>query len=103
MEGVMRLPSRIRLAEQFVTKAEARRIQGLATYGDFDPEKDKRTLSEEAIEEVVDAYNYLYFFIQKHPEHRQFTRKAKKKAFELYTILRHLKELETTTREGGGN
>jgi hypothetical protein len=90
----VRLPSKTRLAEELVTLAERRRTQGLATYGDFDPENDKRILSREGIEELADCYNYLHFAKIKFPKFKNQIQKAQKKVFEAYVDLRFLENAE---------
>ena len=46
-------------------KAIERQKQGLKTYGEFKPEKDKRDLFNEIEEELLDVINYSYFQILK--------------------------------------
>ena len=100
----MRLPSKTKLAEEYVTLAEKRRYKGLAVYGDFDPKEDDRILAWECIEEIVDAYNYLYFAKQKYPKFKTLAQKAQKQLFDAFVTLRHLEELERDMNpETGGD
>ena len=99
----MRLPSRTKLAAEYVLLAKKRRVEGLPVYGDFDPDTDTRNLSREAILEDVDVHNYLHFQKIKFPELHEMNLKAKRQAFELYVTLRHLEEMEKelTIKIGG--
>ena len=103
----MRLPSRLKLAEELLNEARKRRVQGLVTYGEFNPETDKRILSREAIFEAVDIINYLMFYAAKHrncffEDERGFLKKARQQVYELFVTLKHLEAIETK-RKGGAS
>jgi hypothetical protein len=86
------------------TRRYKRRItEAIPKYGDFEPETDKRNLSEEAIEEILDVGSYMEMCEQKHPELARKCRRILAKAIILYGMLKELKEdeLELTRRERG--
>ena len=84
------------LIREFVSKYRARIVRGLAVYGEFDPKTDKRCLSHEAIEEILDVGSYLEMLDEKHPDLAKPIQKLRAKAILLYGGL---KELETLERE----
>lgn len=90
------------LAELFA-EARKRELHGLKTYGAFDPKTDKRFLTAEAQEEVIDVQNYLRFFHRKYPNTNKETLAARRLVFALYCALRDLEDLEMRlTPEKGG-
>ena len=95
-----KIPPRRELAEEYLSKAISREVEGLATYGDFVPQTDTRVLSSEAIDECVDILNYMRFYEKKYGKSIEVTA-IKRLAFKLYVELRRL-ELEETRKKGGG-
>ena len=94
-----KLQSKTLLAEEYLTKALNREVQGLATYGDFNPKTDNRILSIEAQEECIDILNYLRFFEKKYGKSQEVTG-IKQMAFKLYVELKRLELAETSTKGG---
>ena len=89
------------LAQEFYDRYQNRITAGLATYGEFQPESDKRVLSHEAIEECLDIGSYLDFLEQKHPSLRLRIQKIRANTILLYGELKTLEEAERTqAREG---
>lgn len=86
---------------ELAVEAAKREQMGLATYGPFNPATDKRILSVEAQEEVIDVWNYLRFLAKKHPHLRKDLLLARKQAWHLYCELRRLEGMETTQDKGG--
>jgi hypothetical protein len=82
------------LTREYTSRYRARIVQGLATYGEFDPATDARCLSGEAIEELLDVGSYLEFLEEKHPEMGSGVQKCRAKAILLYGELRKLERLE---------
>jgi hypothetical protein len=96
-------PHRAHLAllREFVSICDSREVAGLATYGEFEPLTDTRCLSQEASEELFDAWNYMKFLELKHGELRGPIQEIRAKLVLLYGDCKKLKELELTlTREG---
>ena len=89
------------LAQEFYDRYQNRITAGLATYGEFQPESDKRVLAHEAIEEALDIGSYLDFLEQKHPTLSGRIQKIRANTILLYGELRTLEDSERTlTREG---
>ena len=90
-----------KLLREFVAKYQARIVQGLAVYGEFDPDTDTRNLSHEGVEEILDVGSYMEMLEQKHPELKTKCRKVMAKAVILFGMLRDLErdELELTRKE----
>jgi len=91
----------IALVKEFYDRYQNRITAGLATYGEFDANSDKRLLSREAIEECLDIGSYLDFLEQKHPSLRLRIQKIRANTILLYGELKTLEEAERTqAREG---
>jgi len=89
------------LVNEFVSKYRARITRGLSVYGEFNPAVDKRVLSHEAIEEILDVGSYLEMLEEKHPSLTSGIQKIRAKAIMLYGELKKLCDQERTlTREG---
>lgn len=82
------------LIREFVGKYRARITRGLSVYGEFDPGKDKRVLSHEAIEEILDVGSYLEFLEEKRPDLSSPIQKIRAKAILMYGELKKLEALE---------
>ena len=93
--------SRRQLAEELLIEAKKREIEGLKTYGDFVPTEDKRILSYEAVEEVLDAWVYMGFFRKKFPDKANKTEGIRSLLLALYLALRRLEDEERTYGKGG--
>jgi hypothetical protein len=89
------------LAQEFYSRYQGRIVGGLAVYGEFDPATDKRCLSEELIEELLDCGSYLDFCEQKYPSLRSAVQKIRAKVILLYGEAKKLKELELTLGKEG--
>ena len=85
---------REQLLREFANEARKREIQGLAVYGNFDPETDTRILTVEAQLEVVDAFQYCRFLLRKHPSLREKIDGVKRLSFCLYRELRKIEAEE---------
>jgi hypothetical protein len=92
-----------KFAEEYVHRAKAREFRGLAVYGEYDPQTDKRIMAVEAQNEVLDTYVYLKMLKKKHPVLRDEAISLQAKACALYADLRRLeeKELALNSKEGG--
>ena len=91
------------LAQEFYDRYQSRIVQGLATYGEFDPATDKRVLAVEMQEECLDVGSYLSMWDQKYTSKVASTAAQKARAYFIlgYGMLKELEELERTlTREG---
>lgn len=89
-----------KLLKEFVAKYKARIVQGLAVYGEFDPIADRRVLSHEAIEEILDVGSYMEMLEQKRPELNTKCRKIMAKAVIIYGMLKELEADETRKERG---
>src|SRR3990172_4885723 len=89
MELSMRMDKR-KLLDEFCAEARKRELQGMQTYGPFDPEEDTRNLSQEAQDEVIDVLNYMRFFHRKYPDAYEHNLSVRRLAFSLYCALREL-------------
>ena len=89
------------LAREFYDRYQGRITAGLATYGEFDADKDTRVLAHEAIEECLDIGSYLEFLEQKYPRLQPRVQKIRANTILLYGDLKALEaEERTLTREG---
>jgi hypothetical protein len=86
--------SHLALAQEFYSRYQNRIMRGLATYGEFVPSKDKRCMSREAQEEILDVGSYMEFLEAKRPDLTSYTQKVRAKAIMLYGELKKLEELE---------
>lgn len=81
--------------KDLIFEADAGEKAGLAKYGAFDPKRDTRILSREAIEEIRDAFVYMRFVTRKHPVLMVGAAKVQRRLLDAYIALR---ELETEER-----
>lgn len=89
------------LIREFHQKYRARIARGLATYGEFAPLSDKRVLSREAVEEVLDVGSYMEMLEEKHPSLRPSIQKIRVRAIVLYGELLKLEQEELNLSERG--
>jgi hypothetical protein len=91
------------LINEFEAKRQRRMTQGLSVYGEFSAATDTRCLSQEGIEEILDAGNYLELLEIKHPSLRSAIQKNRAKlilAYGEWKKLRAAEEELTFRREG---
>jgi hypothetical protein len=93
--------SRRELAEEFIIECKKREIQGLVTYGDFDPKTDERNMLHEGIDEVCDVFNYNKFDSLVYPDRQEHHYRVKSLALALYIALREEEEYRTRKKGGG--
>lgn len=95
--------SKVDLMDEFLFRSRRREIKGLSVYGAFDPQADRRVLTVEAQDEVLDCHNYLKFLILKHPSLKKEARLLQAEACTLYIGLRRLeaKERQLNAEKGG--
>jgi hypothetical protein len=89
------------LVKEFYDRYQARITAGLAIYGEFIPEDDKRILSFEAIEECLDIGSYLSMCEEKHPSLRPRIQRIRANTILLYGELKSLEESERTQGKAG--
>lgn len=87
--------TREQLAVQFKSQADHKMYLGETKYGPFLPETDKRTLTNEALSEILDLYNYVVRMLpMKHPEMKGKVRDFKPQLFRVYEQLHELRQTE---------
>lgn len=92
---------RLGLINEFTHRYRSRIVSGLATYGEFDADKDTRLLAREAIEECLDIGSYLEFLEQKYPRLRPRVQKIRANTILLYGALKVLEAEESTLTRWG--
>jgi hypothetical protein len=87
--------SHLALAQEFYSRYQDRIAHGVATYGEFIPSKDKRCMSREAQEEILDGCgSYMEFLEAKRPDLTSYIQKIRAKGILIYGELKKLEELE---------
>jgi len=90
------------LAREFYDKYQSRIVKGLATYGEFQPDKDTRVLAHEAMEEILDGCgSYMDMLEQKHPSLQHKIQRIRAKGILLYGELLQLEKDELSLMEAG--
>lgn len=87
-------------AKDLILEADEGEKNGLAKYGAFDPERDKRILAREAIEEIRDAYVYMRFVQRKYPILMVQAIEVQRRLLDAYIALRALESEERRAIEG---
>lgn len=89
----------LELIKEYYSKYRARITRGLSVYGEFCAATDKRVLSREATEEVLDVGSYMEMLEEKYPALQPKIQKIRAKAIILYGELLKLEQEEMNLSE----
>lgn len=89
---------RLELIQEFMNRSQTRITNATPKYGDFDPQHDRRILSEKVIDKLLSAGGYLRLSELKYPHFSPKIQRIRAKMIFVYGMLKELKEEEMNHR-----